>query len=168
MYLNWLILLLGAQVAFFVQHPQYLVKEPVTLVLSNRLKERLGLQILFYIAQHHYLNRDPWTLDQLVEQLGIPGEPVNRVLNLLVEEGYLVESADETPAFLPRQDIAQLRIAEVLIGIRRAGESQFLRERDLPAVAVVDEAMEAARVAREQAFEQRTLKDLVLAAEAPP
>lgn len=163
MYLNWLILLLGAQVAFFVQHPQYLVKERVRLLLSNRLKERLGLQILFYVALNHYHNRDPWTLERLVEQMGIPGEPVNGVLNLLLDAEFLVESSDEPPSYLPRQDIAQLTVAQVLSSIRRSGESQFLREQDLPVLTAVDEVMTTVGDAGDRALDKRTLKDLVLA-----
>ncbi len=168
MYLSWLILLLGAQVAFFVQHPQYLVKERVKLTLSNRLKERLALEILFYVARNHYRNLPPWNQDGLTEQLSIPGEPVQELLDVLVKSGYLAETIDEPPSYLPRQDIATVKLAELLVNIRRAGESPFLKEADLPPLPVVDAAMQMAREARDRELGERTLRDLVLESEASP
>jgi membrane protein len=167
LYLNWLILLLGAQVAFFVQHPQYLVKEPVKLVLSNRLRERLGLQILYHVALHHYCNEKPWTLDDLIEHLQIPGEPVGRVLDLLIDGGYLVETSEEPPTYLPRRDIGTMRLYEVIAGLRRAGESPFLRYEHLPELGPVEQVMEKMRISRDETLGELTMRDLV-GRESPP
>lgn len=164
MYLSWLILLIGAQVAFYVQHPQYMVKEQVRLVLSNRLRERLALEILFHVASNHYHNRDPWTQDALTEQLSVPGEPVQQLLNGLVRSGYLVPTVDDPPAYVPRRDIDTIRLSELMVSVRRAGESPFLKEADLTPLPVVDDLMCTMREARDRALGDRTLKDLVLAA----
>ncbi|MGD8935334.1 MAG: YihY/virulence factor BrkB family protein, partial [Thiogranum sp.] len=77
LYLNWLVLLLGAQVAFYAQYPQYLTREPVRLRLSNRLRERLALQIMFMVADHHLRKLKPWTAEALVHRLGLPMQPVH-------------------------------------------------------------------------------------------
>jgi membrane protein len=167
MYLSWVILLLGAQVAFYVQNPQYLVREQVRLTLSSRLKERLGLDVMFHIARNHFRNQAPWTLAALTDRLGVPGEPVQQLLDILLKAGYLAETADEPPAYLPRRDIATVTVAELLAGIARAGESPFLRDEDLRPVEAVDRAVTLVREARDQALEGRTLKDLVLEAETP-
>jgi membrane protein len=166
MYLSWVILLLGAQVAFYVQNPQYLVREHVRLVISSRLKERLGLDLMFHIARSHYRNEPPWTADALTDQLRVPGEPVQQLLDILVGAGYLAETAEEPPAYLPCQDIATVTVADLLAGLARAGEGPYLKEEDLPAVAAVDRAVDQARQARVQSLEGRTLKDLVLEAES--
>lgn len=166
MYLSWVILLLGAQVAFYVQNPQYLVRDHVRLVISSRLKERLGLDLMFHIARNHYRNEPPWTVTALTDQLRVPGEPVQQLLDTLVAAGYLAETAEEPPAYLPSQDISTVTVADLLAGLARAGESPYLKEEDLPAVAAVDRAVDQAREARVQSLEGRTLKDLVLEAEA--
>ena len=167
MYLSWVILLLGSQVAFYVQNPQYLVREQVRLTLSSRLKERLGLDVMYHIARNHYRNDPPWTLPTLTDRLGIPGEPVQQMLSILVRSGYLAETADEPPAYLPARDIDTIRLNELLAGIARAGESPFIKEEDLPPVHAVDRAVSELRVARDQALGGRTLKELVLEAEEP-
>ena len=43
LYLSWLVLLFGASVAFYVQHPEYLYMRGGEPRLSNRMRERLGL-----------------------------------------------------------------------------------------------------------------------------
>jgi hypothetical protein len=90
------------------------------------------------------------------------------LLNVLVSCGYLAQTADEPPAFLPRQDIATIILADLLANIRRAGESPFLMEADLPPLPVVDAVLRTVSEARERALEGRTLRDLVLEAEARP
>ena len=49
LYLSWLILLVGSQIAYFVQHPKYMMLHREPVVLSNRMRERLALQVMFLI-----------------------------------------------------------------------------------------------------------------------
>jgi membrane protein len=64
LYVNWLVLLLGAQVAFYLQYPQYLTRHPVALRPSNRLRERLALQLMFLVADNcGSVDRPAWTAD---------------------------------------------------------------------------------------------------------
>lgn len=161
LYLNWLILLLGAQVAFYVQHPQYLTREPVQLRLSNRLRERLMLQLMFMIADHHVRQKKPWTLEELVHHLGLPMQPVHHVLRLLVEEEFLSETSDEPPAYLPKWDIAKMTLAELIEAVRSSGENRLLTLNTLPHQAEVEKTMDLIRGAVEERMGSRTIKDLV-------
>jgi len=161
LYLNWLVLLLGAQVAFYVQYPQYLTREPVRLQLSNRLRERLGLQIMFMVAEHHMHKRAPWTAEALVRALGLPMQPVHHVLELMIDAGFLSETGDEPPAYLPRQDVDTIRITELYEVLRCAGENRFLALKKLPHQLHVEELMSAAQRATEAEIGAKTLKQLV-------
>ena len=51
LYLSWLILLFGAAVSFYVQHPEHLVARAGEPRLSNRMRERLALVIMSRIAR---------------------------------------------------------------------------------------------------------------------
>ena len=165
LYLSWLILLLGAQVAFYVQYPQYLTRLPVELELSNRLRERLALHLMVLIAEHHMLGRRPWTLEGLVEHIGLPVQPVHKVLRLLEDAGFLAETADDPPAYLPKRDIEHIRVADLLAAVRRAGENRFLSLRGITHIETVDHAMDAIEAAIEAALDDRSLKDLAQAQE---
>jgi membrane protein len=161
-YLNWLILLLGTQVAFYVQNPHFVTMQPVRLALSNRLKERLGLGIMFLVGYNHYHDRGPWTLHALVEQLRLPTESIGWLLTLLKEQGFLDRTDDDPPAYLPRKDIETITLRELLVAIRGADESRFLSEDRVDVPEPVNEAMTEMSHALDRAFSDMTLKDLVL------
>ncbi|HHJ16410.1 MAG TPA: YihY family inner membrane protein [Gammaproteobacteria bacterium] len=161
LYLNWLILLLGAQVAFFVQYPQYMTRQPVQLHLSSRLRERLALQIMFMVAERHLRAGDPWTADELVHHLGLPMQPIHNVLQLMVKSGFLSLTADEPPAYLPRRDIETITLRELYEVVRSAGENRLLTLQTLPHQAEVERAMRAVQQAVESQLDDVTLRDLV-------
>lgn len=162
LYLSWMILLLGAQVAFYVQHPQYVTREPVRFDLSNRLRERLALQLMFMVADHHLNGREPWTLDAFAQHLGLPMQPVNQVLRLMINTGFVAETNEEPPAYLPRRDIETIALADLLEVVRSAGESRLLTVKSLPHQDQVEDAMESVRRAVQQQLGARTLRDLVV------
>ena len=161
LYLNWLILLLGAQVAFYTQYPQYMTRQTRQLRLSNRLRERLALQIMFMVADHHLHQRDPWASRDLVHYLGLPMQPVHHVLQLMVDAGFLAETSDEPPRYLPRRDIETITLAELYEVVRSAGEDRWSTLKTLPHQFQVEQAMEAIQRAVEVQLGSRTLRDLV-------
>ncbi len=161
LYLNWLILLLGAQVGFYMQYPQYMTREPVQLRLSNRLRERLALQIMFMVADHHIHNRAPWTSEALVHHLGLPMQPVHHVLQLMLRSQFLAETSDEPPAYLPRRDVETISLSELYEVVRSAGENRFLSLKSFPHQQQVDKALAALQSAVSSELGEQTLKDLV-------
>jgi membrane protein len=161
LYVNWLVLLLGAQVAFYVQYPQYLSRQPVQLRPSNRLRERLAFQIMFMVADHHINGRAPWTAEDLIRQLGLPMEPVHNVLRLMVDSGFLAETGGDPPAYLPRNDVDTMSLFELYEVVRSAGENRFLTIKSLPHQQQVEEVMAAIQRAIQAELGARTLKDLV-------
>jgi len=161
LYLNWLVLLLGAQVAFYAQYPRYLTRYPVQLRLSNRLRERLALQIMFMVADRHLHQREPLSAELLAHHLGLPMQPVHHVLQMMLDAGFLAETSDEPPAYLPRQDVATIRLAELYKVVRSAGENRFLAEKSLPHEARVEQLMATVQQAVDTGLDSQTLKDLV-------
>jgi hypothetical protein len=137
-------------------------------VLSNRLRERLAIQIMFLVACDFYRNRPPWSLDALVERLDLPGEPVHRVVSILVDYGYLVEVAGEDPpVYLPAHAIETMRLSDMLANVRQAGESRYLNNQQLKPISIADQViLELEDVCRET-MGGRTLKDLVVAGDGP-
>ncbi len=127
MYLSWLILLVGSQIAYFVQNPKFMTLHRVRFVLSSRLREQLALQIMYLVGYHHFHDRPPWSLEQLIEYLDLPDEPVSRMLQVLVDTGYLAELHEEDATrYLPQHAIETTRLADLVAAVRNAGESRFL------------------------------------------
>ena len=164
LYLSWLILLVGSQIAYFVQHPKYMTLHREPVVLSNRMREQLALQVMYLIGYNYYHDREPWTLERLVEYLDLPGEPVHRTVKVLVDAGYLIEIDNEDmPVYLPLRDIENIRLVDVLADVRSSHESRVLGLQQLTAVKAVDQLMSELNVAQQSALRERMLRSLVQA-----
>jgi membrane protein len=131
-YVSWLILLFGAAVAFYLQHPAYVVALPGEPRLSNRMRERLALAVMSLVAGRYLEGRPPWTLQQLTERLRVPMHAVELVLDALARGGVLARSASDPPTYLPARDLGRVSVAQLLALVRAAGEDRFLSPDALP------------------------------------
>jgi membrane protein len=162
MYLSWLILLVGSQIAYFVQHPKYMTLHREAMVLSNRIREQLALQIIYLVGYNFYHDKAAWTLDCLAEYLDLPGEPVHRTLRTLVDAGYLIEiDSDGVPAYLPLHDPEKIRLSDMLAAVRCSGESEVLSLQRLTVVKAVGQLMSELSTAQQSALGERTLRSMV-------
>ena len=164
MYLSWLILLVGSQIAYFVQHPKYMTLHREPMVLSNRMREQLALQLMFLIGYNYFHGKAAWTIDRFVDYLDLPGEPLQRTLRTLVDAGYLIEvDNDGVPVYLPLLDIENIRIIDVLTDVRCARESRVLSLQQLTPVSAVAQLMSELNAAQQAVLGDRTLRSMVLA-----
>jgi membrane protein len=162
MYLSWLILLVGSQIAYFVQHPRYMTLHREPVVLSNRMREQLALQIMYLVGYHHFHGKPAWDLDRFAEYLDLPGEPVHRVISILVDAGYLIEVINEdTPVYLPLHDIETIRLVDVMTDIRSARESRIVCTQILTPVKAVDQVMSELEASRQSTLGDRTFRSMV-------
>lgn len=160
-YINWLIVLVGAQIAFFIQNPHYLTRNRVRLELSDRLKEHLALGIMYLVADQHHRHAPAWTVPALAAHLHLPVAPLERLVATLIDAGYLVETCEEPPQLIAAQDTATVRIAELLETVRATDENRFLdaaRLTPLPAVDTLVARLDAGRAAL---LGDLTLRDLL-------
>ncbi len=163
MYLSWLILLVGSQIAYFVQHPKYMTLHREPMVLSNRMREQLALQLMFLIGYNYFHGKAAWTIDRFVDYLDLPGEPLQRTLRTLVDAGYLIEvDNDGVPVYLPLLDIENIRIIDVLTDVRCARESRVLSLQQLTPVSAVAQLMSELNAAQQAVLGDRTLRSMVL------
>jgi membrane protein len=167
-YVCWLVLLFGASVAFYIQHPEYLVAEAGEPRLSNRMRERLALVIMGRIGEHFLAGRPAWTLQRLTQTLAVPMHAVQVVLEALESQGLLARSGEDPPAFLLARDPSAISVAQLLESVRAAGEDRFLKPEALPVPPPVEAVLERLRRALTASLADVTVKDLALrGAETP-
>ncbi len=159
-YVSWLVLLFGASVAFYTQHPEYLVAQAGEPRLSNRMRERLALAIMGRIGEHFLAGRPAWTLQQLTQTLGVPMHAVQVVLDALESRGLLVLSGDDPPAFLPARDPSTITLGQLLESVRTAGEDRFLKPEALPVPPQVENVLARIGEAVNSSLADVTVKDL--------
>ncbi len=162
MYLSWLILLVGSQIAYFVQHPRYMTLHRDPVVLSNRMREQLALQLMYLVGYNHFHDKPAWSLDQLIEYLDLPGEPLHRVMRVLVDGGYLIEVVrDDALVYLPLHDVETIRLVDVITDVRTAQENQVVSLQHLTPLKAVDAVMAGMDSSRISALGEQTLRSLV-------
>ncbi|MAT64168.1 MAG: hypothetical protein CMN57_00790, partial [Gammaproteobacteria bacterium] len=88
--------------------------------------------------------------------------PLNQLLEVLLERGFLVPTASEAVGYVPARDIETIRLDELLSRVREAGESHFVRPGQVPALQAVDALMEELQGAQAAHLDGMTLRDLVV------
>jgi membrane protein len=159
-YVSWLVLLLGASVAFYAQHPEYLVAQAGEPRLSDRMRERLALAIMGRIGEHFIAGQPAWTLQQLTQTLGVPMHAVQAVLEALEGRGLLARSGEDPPAFLLARDPSAVSVGELLDSVRCAGEDRFLKPEALPVPPQVERILGQINQAVHASLAEVTVRDL--------
>lgn len=123
-YIAWLILLIGASIAFYTQFPEFLSTRSRNLRLSNRLRERVALCIAAEIAARHQQGDPPCDAEQLAGSMHLPITNVRNLLTMLASGGFILATADQPPRYVPAQAPARLPVSELLLSIRRYDEGE--------------------------------------------
>jgi membrane protein len=144
-YLSWLILLIGAQLSFYVQNPRYLRAGQAPVRLTSRLRERLALTVMLLIARNFVAGTAPWRLRGLAEQLEVPGSALETVVDALEHAGLVTTTEEED--VLPARDLESIAIHDILTAVRdeREYETWLLwRARTEPEADSIADSVEAA------------------------
>ncbi|MCW5645394.1 MAG: YihY/virulence factor BrkB family protein [Rhodoferax sp.] len=161
LYLSWLILLFGASVAFYAQHPEYLYAKGGEPRLSNRMRERLALSVMELVARRFIHGDAAPTQQVFTQELQVPGHVLMVVLDALERRHLVVASADDPPSYLPARDPGRILVADVLETVRAAGEDGFLSPRVLPTRPAVAGLVAQLQQASADALAHMSLRDLV-------
>jgi membrane protein len=160
LYVSWLILLFGASVAFYAQHPEYLYASGGEPRLSNRMRERLALSTMTLIAGRFLSGERAPSPPDLTRELRVPTHALQPVLDALERSALVARNADDPPACLPARDPSLITATQVLDAVRAAGEEDFVSASGLPAPPGVDDVLERMRGAVESSIGEVTLREL--------
>jgi membrane protein len=111
-YVGWLILLLGAQLSFYMQNPSYLRMGLAEPRLSNNDMEQLTLSIMYLVGERHRHGGERWTIDSIAARLQLPGIMVTRSADALESAGLLLTTEDSELA--PARELAEVQLVDVL------------------------------------------------------
>lgn len=155
-YWSWLILLIGAQLAFYVQNPQSLRPGHGELHLTSMLRERLALSVMYLLAKDFTHSQHRWSVNALAERLELPSAALGPLITSLENCGLVVGTDDER--LVPGRDLSMITLAEIVDAVRRdVRNPRVPRIRCAgPAEQLAHEADEALR----KSLEGKTLKEL--------
>lgn len=112
LYLAWLILLTGCQIAFFMQHPEYLTRQRRHRHATGNARDVLVLSLLGLVQQRFASNQPGFSAASLARASAAPPDMVNPIINNLLESGLLAETTDGQ--LLPQHDMGHRALADLL------------------------------------------------------
>jgi membrane protein len=116
LYLCWLILLVGAQVAFYWQNPSHLRIGYRPISIGGRQREQIALSIMSEVASAFRDDSSQPALSDIAAELQLPGIALLPVVDRLEAAGLLTRTARDR--LLPGRDPAQITLKQVLDAVR--------------------------------------------------
>ena len=147
-WLNWLILLTGALLAFYLQNPQYLRSGNREVLPTARLAEQLALSVMYLVARSFGPSPGRASVASLAEELAVPSSALGPLVDALAAAGLIERTDDER--LLPGRDPARIMLDEVLAAVRDCGNARAMILRQaaiVPAAAAAAAQVETALAA---------------------
>jgi membrane protein len=158
---NWIIILLGANLVFYLQYPENLRMGRAEARLSIRDSERIALLVLLITGRYFYAKKQAVPYEALVAETGLPGRIIALTIGLLKQGSLLTElERGESWAYQPARPLEETSLREVLEIIRNsAGLRRDVSGADL---RKLDGVMVEANQALDQHLGTVNLKDLLM------
>jgi len=157
LYLSWLMVLLGAQLSFYMQHPEHLRTGHGEIPMTGALRERIAMSAMYLVGERFLDGGPRWGLSELADYLDVPATVLGEVISALEAHGLVLTTEDDTIA--PARDLGAVTLAAILDAIRH--EVPNPRRPQPRAVPAADAATELADAALRSASSSRTLRDLI-------
>lgn len=117
-YVSWLILLFGVEVVHAHQNISSLKREIRVGAFSQKVRELLSLAILQDIAIACGNEMRGWTGEHLGAVFDLPEIMLKELLSNLMEEGFIISTADDPPVYALAQEPEKITVAAVLSALR--------------------------------------------------
>jgi len=159
----WLLVLFGAEVAFTIQNIGLLRFQDRLHRLSNVFIDRyLAVRIVLYVAREFSTSGKPMTVGQLADTLQISPEEAADAANRLANLGLLTPVGEQLDQFHPARSLSKLKVMDVLsISDRFRGDSRSPRPEDKPLEDKLEEVFGAAIASQQRALSDLTFGDLL-------
>lgn len=119
LYLNWLILLIGAQLSYYWQHPESLELGRTERRLPNQTRESLALSVMVMVARDFIEGKEGWNVVDLGAYLGVPSVDFCHLMKSLEDANLIRLTEDEH--LIPGRALDHIKLQDVLLAVRGAG-----------------------------------------------
>ncbi len=160
--LSWMIVLLGAEIAFANQHVSHYTMATDYRKTSPDFRRRYALHILRLIIQRFQKGESPLSIDGISKLLKAPFLLVEELVEQLYQGGLIskVEGNNNGPsAFQPARDIHTITVASVIDALDKRGDKQFPMGNDHD-FEIVSKAVDDVRKEMERSQANQLVKDL--------
>ncbi len=161
LYLNYIVLLIGAQLSYCHQNINFLHITKSAFKLSNRLKEKLSLRIMQLISQNFYNSKENLNLESLTNRIGLNQDDIFESLNNLVESKIITETNEQPTSYVPAKDLEKITVKDVLKSVRSNSANENFIETNYLTEPVVNDIMNKIDSSIDSAVKEMNFKDLV-------
>jgi membrane protein len=116
LYLNWIILLVGAQLSFYVQHPEYLRSGRASVDLPNRERELLALLTMELVGRDFLEGKPGPRMDEIAASMDLPATVLAPILHQL-ESAQLLR-ATELQQAVPGRSLDRITLRDIVNAVR--------------------------------------------------
>jgi membrane protein len=116
-YLNWMILLLGSSIAFYLQNPGSVAKR-YRVRLSPELLEKTGLALMWLVARPFHHGKPAPQQEEVESQLRVPGEVTRKLSDKLIRAGLVSLAGRNGDRLVPACSLEMITVGRVLDVIR--------------------------------------------------
>ena len=166
LHVGWMIVLLGAQVAYAHQHIHFYQREHDLLAQSTSGREKLALQLLVLIGRNFYQGLDPINVLELSNRMRLPAGVIKELLQMLTQTRVLISLADEE-SFVLGRDPQSISIKEILDSVRNGGKKANLLSDGNQEESQVNELLLKVDQSVSKALEGQNLRILIERAGTP-
>ncbi len=167
LHIGWVIVLVGAQVAYAYQHLHLYQVDREELARSPAGREQLALHMMFLVGRNFYHGLDPMSVSELANQLGLPAGLVNDFMETFYRARLVLPLADEETFVLGR-DPETIGIKEILDCVRNAGKIQKSEGKLTKEEQSIEEILMEADQSVAEVLEGKNLQSLILSQSPPP
>jgi membrane protein len=132
LYLGWLILLFGSQVAYAFQNRASYLEERQVEHINQRGREFIALRLMTCVGQRFVRGDPPPGVVEIGKNLCIPTRLVQQIMQTLCAARLVVEVAGSEAAYLPARPLETITCYDLLRAMR-ACQGYELATRDEPA-----------------------------------
>jgi membrane protein len=165
LYVLWLIILFGAQIAYAYQNRAAYLQDRLAENVNQRGREFVALRIMTCLGQRFQNGERPATVPQIATELGVPSRLTQSVLRTLAATRLVTEVAGAEAAFVPARPLDAINAHDILLAMR-TGTGQELPMRDDSSLAEI--YGEFARIEQAERNAAAGVSLLALANRVPP
>ncbi|MBI5092977.1 MAG: YihY family inner membrane protein [Candidatus Hydrogenedentes bacterium] len=130
LYVSWLILLLGAELAFAYQNEKTFAMERLAEGASHAYREAVGLRVMLELSRRFDQGLPALTPVESAEAWNVPLRLVNETLEILETTGLVVRAAGEPQRYQPARSTERISVGDVVTAVRESGNEPSLLRQD--------------------------------------
>ncbi len=165
LYMVWLTVLFGAQVAYAFQNRESYLQDRLVENVNQRGREFVALRLMTCIGQRFQRGLPPATVKEISIELGIPSKLVQQVMRTLLAAHLVVEVSGAEIGYSPARPLETINCHHILVAMR-ATHGQEPATRDEPVRIEVLGEFARIQAAEEQAAAAVSMLTMVNRAQA--